>query len=156
MLCCKVSDLYIYMYNLQKTEALSSLTASTQQSRPSFELKVSCPIQLSSTPRKLSQLNCILQRKTDEASVLQKRLHHFALESGSGRDKAQAYASSLTPGGSKPRTPGGYRTPSKGQRSPGLSTPHRRAGTPAGVMSGVTPTGGRTQQRQLAEVQVSK
>ena len=98
-----------------------------------------------------TQLNSMMQRKTDEASALQKRLHHFALESGSGRDKAQAYASSLTPGGSKPRTPGGYRTPSKGQRSPGLSTPHRRARTPAGV----TPTGGRSQQRQLVEVQVS-
>lgn len=96
----------------------------------------------------------MLQRKTDEASVLQKRLHHFALESGSGRDKAQAYASSLTPGGSKPRTLGGYRTPSKAQRSPGLNTPHRQAGTPAEVMPGVVP-GGRSQQRQLVEVQLS-
>lgn len=96
----------------------------------------------------------IMQRKTDEASVLQKRLHHMALESESGRDKAQAYASSLTPGGSRPRTPGGFRTPGKGEKPSGLSTPHRQAGTPAGGMPRVSMTGGRSHHRQLADVQV--
>lgn len=101
----------------------------------------------------IDQNDTVLQRKTDEASVLQKRLYHLALESESGRDKAQAYASSLTPGGSKPRTPGGYRTPSKGHRAVSLTTPHRQAGTLAGVTPRVSTTG-RSHQRQLADVQV--
>lgn len=112
----------------------------------------------------------MLQRKTDEASVLQKRLYHLALESESGRDKAQAYASSLTPGGSKPRPPGGYRTPTpggskpctpggnrtpgKGQRATGLTTSNCQASSPAGVTPRVSTAGGRFYHRQLADVQV--
>ena len=95
-----------------------------------------------------------MQRKTDEASVLQKRLHHMALESESGRDKAQAYASSLTPGGSKPRAPGGFRTPGKGEKPSDLATPHRKAGTPTGGAPRGSMTGGRSHHRQLADVQV--
>ena len=98
-----------------------------------------------------------MQRKTDEASVLHKRLHHLALESDSGREKAQAYASGLTPGVHKPRTPGtpgGYRTPSKGKRGNGPDTPSRQGGTPAGVTPRVSVTGGRSHQRHLADVQV--
>ena len=97
-----------------------------------------------------------MQRKTDEASVLQKRLHHLALESESGRDKAHAYASSLTPGGSKPRTPGGYKTPGKGQKPAGfLTTPTRQAGTPGGVTPRASMPGGKALQRQLADIQVA-
>ena len=96
-----------------------------------------------------------VQRKTDEASVLQKRLHHLALESEGGRDKAQAYASSLTPGVSKPRTPGGYRTPGKGKKSNGMTTPTRQGGTPAGGTPRVSLTGGKPSQRHLADVQVN-
>ncbi|KAL3145648.1 hypothetical protein ABBQ32_003187 [Trebouxia sp. C0010 RCD-2024] len=94
----------------------------------------------------------LAKRKTDEASVLQKRLHHLALECESGRDKAQAYASSVTPGGSKPRTPGGHRTPSKGHRAASLTPINCQAGTPAGVTPRVSTTG-RSHQRQLADVQ---
>ncbi len=96
-----------------------------------------------------------MQRKTDEASVLQKRLHHLALESEGGRDKAQAYASSLTPGGPKPRTPGGYRTPGKGKKSNGMVTPTRQGGTPAGGTPRVSMTGGKPSQRHLVDVQVN-
>lgn len=101
----------------------------------------------------ISNIGIVLQRKTDEASVLQKRLHHLALECESGRDKAQAYASSVTPGGSKPRTPGGHRTPSKGHRAASLTPINCQAGTPAGVTPRVSTTG-RSHQRQLADVQV--
>lgn len=54
---------------------------------------------------------------------MQKRIHHLALDSRSGRDKAQAYASSLSPGGSSPwRTGAPPRTPSsRGPRTPGVS-----------------------------------
>lgn len=58
MLCCKVFDLYSHLHNLQKTQPLSSPSASTQQSRSSFELKVSCyfgPIHLNSTQVKSNQ-----------------------------------------------------------------------------------------------------
>ncbi len=99
------------------------------------------------------------QRKTDEASGLQKRLHHLALESEGGRDKAQAYASSLTPGGSRPSTPGGYRTPGKGKKrkkSNGMTTPNRQCGTPAGGTSRVSVPGCKPGQRHLADVQVNK
>ena len=99
------------------------------------------------------------QRKTDEASGLQKRLHHLALESEGGRDKAQAYASSLTPGGSRPSTPGGYRTPGKGKKrkkSNGMTTPNRQGGTPAGGTPRVSVTGCKPGQRHLADVQVNK
>ena len=74
----------------------------------------------------------LFQRKTDEASVLQKRLHHLALESEGGREKAQAYANTLTPGGSKgrpPSTPTGYRTPGTGRKKSRMSIP----GTPLGM-----------------------
>lgn len=98
-----------------------------------------------------------VQRKTDEASVLQKRLHHLALESDSGRDKAQAYASSLTPGAHKPGTPGtpgGYRTPGKRKPSTGVTTPCRPGGTPAGVTPRASMTNSKASRRQLADVQV--
>ncbi|KAL0020541.1 hypothetical protein WJX79_010459 [Trebouxia sp. C0005] len=103
--------------------------------------------------QELASQRMIAKRKTDEASVLQKRLHHLALESEGGRDKAQAYASSLTPGGSKPRTPGGYRTPGKGKKSNGMTTPSRQGGTPAGGTPRVSVTGSKPSQRHLADVQ---
>ncbi|DBA97629.1 TPA: hypothetical protein ACH3X3_15301 [Trebouxia sp. C0006] len=103
--------------------------------------------------QELASQRIIAKRKTDEASVLQKRLHHLALESEGGRDKAQAYASSLTPGGSKPRTPGGYRTPGKGKKSSGMTTPNRQGGTPAGGTPRVSMTGTKPSQRHLADVQ---
>ncbi|DBA84427.1 hypothetical protein WJX77_002493 [Trebouxia sp. C0004] len=103
--------------------------------------------------QELASQRIITKRKTDEASVLQKRLHHLALESEGGRDKAQAYASNLTPGGSKPRTPGGYRTPGKGKKNNGMTTPNRQAGTPAGGTPRVSMTGGKPSQRYLADLQ---
>ena len=80
-----------------------------------------------------------MQRKTDEASALHKRLHHLALESRSGRDKAQAYASSLSPGGLL-STPGGSsmgvsgRTPgSREPKTPGGGSLRGLLRTPGGV-----------------------
>lgn len=69
----------------------------------------------------------VMQRKTDEATVLQKRIHHLALESRSGRDKAQAYASGLSPG---------IKTPSPGGSSVGVpKTPgSNRLKAPAGAV----------------------
>lgn len=87
--------------------------------------------------------------------MLQKRLHHLALESEGGRDKAQAYASSLTQGVSKPRTPGGYRTPGKEKKSNGMTTPNRQGGIPARGTPRVSMTGGKPSQRQKSDVQVN-
>lgn len=79
-----------------------------------------------------------MQRKTDEATALQKRIHHLALESRSGRDKAQAYASSISPGGTHP-SPGGVsmgvnRTPgSKSPLAPGGASLEDPLRTPGGM-----------------------
>ena len=87
--------------------------------------------------------------------MLQKRLHHLALESEGARDKAQAYASSLTPGGSKPRTSGGYKTSGKRKKSNGMATPTRQGGTPAGGTPRVSVTGGKPSRCHLADAQVN-
>ena len=85
-----------------------------------------------------------MQRKTDEASALHKRLHHLALESRSGRDKAQAYANSISPGG-LPSTPGGSSMGVSG-RTPGSREPK----TPGGSSLGAPPrTPGRLPMMSL-------
>ena len=116
---------------LQKRLHHSALESEIRQKNPKIE---SCHLPQHTQDKTYVHRHMIslLQRKTDEASVLQKRLHHLALESEGGREKAQAYANTLTPGGSKgrpPSTPSGYRTPGTGRKKSRMSIP----GTPLGL-----------------------